>query len=63
MEIYRVNTEWLNKLEALLFVWGYSGLEEDGVCPELCVEERVVAVHPAEEVDASVPLLEYNKNI
>ena len=55
--------KWLNKFEALLFVWGYSGLEEDWVCPELCVEQRVVAVHPAEEVDASVPLLGYNEHI
>jgi hypothetical protein len=46
-----------------LFVWRYSGLEEDGVCPELGVEQRVVAVHPAEEVDASVPLLGYNEHI
>ena len=41
----------------LLFIRGYSRLEEDGVCPVLRVQQRVVSVHPGKEVDALMPLL------
>ena len=44
-------------LKTLLLVMGKPRLEEDGVCPVLCVQQRVVPVHSGKEVDALVPLL------
>ena len=44
--------------KALLFIMGDPGLEEDRVHSELCVEQRRVAIHLAEEVYAAVSLVE-----
>ena len=48
----------LDELETLLLVLRDPRLEEDGVGPELGVEERHVSEHLGEEVDALVTLLE-----
>jgi hypothetical protein len=48
----------LYEFETLLLVRGDSGLEENTVGPELSVEQRHVAVHLGEEVDAVVALLQ-----
>jgi hypothetical protein len=36
---------------------GQAGLEEHGVHPELCVQERHIAVHLDKKVDTLVPLV------
>ena len=48
----------LDELEALGLVVGQARLEEHRVHPELGVEQRHVAVHLDEEVDALVALVE-----
>lgn len=48
----------LDELEALGLVVGQTGLEQHRVDAELRVQQRHVAVHLDEEVDALVPLVE-----
>lgn len=48
----------LDELEALGLVVGKAGLEQHRVHAELCVEQRHVAIHLDEEVDALMALVE-----
>lgn len=47
----------LDELEALGLVMGQARLEEHRVHPELCVQQRHIAVHLDKEVDTFVPLV------
>lgn len=47
-----------DELETLLSVVRYAGLEENGVEPELGVQQGHIAIHLNEEVEAGVSLVE-----
>lgn len=47
-----------DELETLLPVVRYAGLEENGVEPELGVQQGHIAVHLDEEVEAGISLVE-----
>ena len=48
---------WLNKLETLLLVLSYSGLEQDRICSVLRIEQWIVSIDLNEEVEALVTLV------